>query len=191
MFKIPWILYIIASVILLFIFLITSLMFSKKGTFSTMYESLLTPDIWLGKNMTVEESNKFESKGEKIARKCLQDIYGLPFKNVRLNDIKNPNTNKNLEIDCYNPDLKIGLEYHGQNHYKFIPFFHKTREEFEDSQKRDFWKSQMCNKLGIVLIIVPYNCKHEKICSYISTELKKYGKMDHILGWNASKNKND
>lgn len=185
MFRIPWVVWVGTSILLLTFFAVTSLIFSKGGTFTTMND-LITPERWFGNSMTIDDNKKFESEGERISRKCLENIYGLPFKNVRLSEIKNPNTDKKLEIDCYNRELQIGLEYHGQCHYKFIPFFHKTVDAFQDSVMRDKWKQQVCEKLGIVLIIVPYTCRHEKICDYILKELKRYGKIDHILGWDDS-----
>ncbi len=39
--------------------------------------------------------------------------------------------NFNLEIDCYSPKLKLGVEYNGAQHYKFIPHFHKNKEALE------------------------------------------------------------
>ena len=45
-----------------------------------------------------------------------------------------------LEIDCYIPELKIGFEYNGEQHYMFPNCFHKTQEEFEAQQQRDILK---------------------------------------------------
>lgn len=175
--------------VLLCIFLIWSLLFSSGGTFTTMRD-LISPDVWLDGGMSVTSSAAFESKGEKISRRCLQNIYNLPFKNTRLDSIKNPDTGRSLEIDCYNPELKLGVEYHGINHYKFIPYFHQTREKFVKSQLRDAWKLQICNRLGITLIVVPYTCSHDKICKFIISELDRHGRTDHVTGWNDDVNVN-
>jgi hypothetical protein len=163
--------------------MIASFLFSKEpGTFTNMKNDLVPQDRWLN-NMTVEETRRFESTGEAISRDCLTKIYGKEFKNVRLKGMRNPNTGQKLEIDCYNDELKLGVEYHGINHYKYIPFFHKTREAYEKMRERDDYKLYMCKKLGINLIVVPYTTSHDKICSYLNRELTSIGMMDHINGW--------
>ena len=180
--KWTWILF--SSIIFLIVIGLGTMMFKKSdGTFTNMKNDLVPQDRWLN-NMSVDETKKYESRGEKISRDCLSNIYGMEFKNIRLNEIKNSNTGKKLEIDCYNDKLKIGLEYHGINHYRFIPFFHKTRQAFEESIVRDNYKLEMCKKLGITLIVVPYTTSHDKICSFVNRELDKFKKLDHIKGWN-------
>jgi len=182
-----WVIFVIISIIFILFISLYSILTKKKGTFSNIFSKLLPDKIWSNNLTSLEETKKFESKGEKICRDCIQNIFGVEFKNMRLSEIKNPNTNKNLEIDCFNKELKIGIEYHGQSHYKFIPFFHKTIEEFQKSQSRDYYKQEMCQKLGILLIIVPYNLEHDKICNYIHKQLEIYNKLDHINGWNLDR----
>ena len=50
------------------------------------------------------------------------------------------NNGLNLEIDCYNDELKLGCEYNGRQHYKFTPFFHKNYEAFNNQKYRDYIK---------------------------------------------------
>lgn len=181
MFTIPWKVILVVSIICILSYMLWSLLFNKIGSYSTIEGNLISEDKLAYSR--VKEDSKYESKGEAIVRTCLENLYSKQFPNVRLNEIINPNTNKKLEIDCYNAELRIGVEYHGINHYKFIPFFHKTLEAFKESQMRDEFKELMCSKLGITLIIVPYNTHHDKICEYIKTELKKRNLLQHIYGW--------
>lgn len=62
-----------------------------------------------------------------------------------------------FEIDCYNPELKIGFEYNGEQHYNFPNAFHKTKEEFEKQQQRDIEKNNIALEKGIKLITIRYD----------------------------------
>ena len=68
-----------------------------------------------------------ESLGEAISRNIMEDIYGEEFVQIRPNFLKYIN-GKNLEIDCWCPKLKIGIEYNGAQHYKFVPRFHRCKD---------------------------------------------------------------
>lgn len=171
----------IVSVLIIIGTLIYSVLFRSRGTYSTWEEDLVTPDRYLN-GQSISDSQKYESQGEQISRACLEQIYHVPFSNVRLADLKNPNTGRDLELDCYNPTLKIAVEYHGINHYRFVPFFHKTVAQYEAMRNRDVYKQQKCIELGITLIIVPYNTTHDNICAFIIRELKRAGKY-LIDGW--------
>ena len=82
--------------------------------------------------------------------------------------------NYNLEIDCYNEELKLGVEYDGAQHHKYIPYFHKNKEAFYNQKYRDTLKEYMCKENGVILIRVPYTIKVENIESYLRKELSKY-----------------
>lgn len=108
-----------------------------------------------------------KSKGEQIACQAASQIYGVPFTSIRPDFLKNPETNRPLEIDCYNHDLKIGIEYNGEQHYVFPNGFHRRYDEFEKQLRRDQFKVEMCDRLGIYLITVPYTVPHDRIKDYI------------------------
>lgn len=116
-----------------------------------------------------------ESKGEAECRRVLEKMFDRPFPKARPDILRNPVTGGmfNLELDCYNPELNIAVEYHGPQHYKFIPFFHKNREAFENQKYRDYMKKEMCQKNGILLIEVPYTVKVEKIEEFLKEKLQK------------------
>ena len=61
-----------------------------------------------------------------------------------------------LELDSYFPELKLAFEYNGEQHYEWIKFFHKTKEEFEAQKYRDKCTKKICKLLGITLIIIKY-----------------------------------
>lgn len=117
---------------------------------------------------------KTDSKGEVECRRVLEKIFGKPFNKVRPDFLRNTIvSDMNLEIDCYNPELKIGCEYQGAQHYKYIPFFHRNKEAFHNQKYRDYMKRDMCEKNGVFLIEVPYTVKVDDIEGYIRKELGK------------------
>jgi hypothetical protein len=81
----------------------------------------------------------------------------------------------NLEIDCYSPKLKLGVEYNGIQHYKFTPHFHKNHEAFRNQQYRDELKRRMCNENNVTLIEVPYTVKNKDIPAFLFEKLKPLG----------------
>ena len=108
------------------------------------------------------------SKGETICKAAAEKIYGVPFATVRPPWLRNPETGRCLEIDVYNESLKIGIEYHGAQHYKYTPRFHrKGYGDFISQVKRDNLKLDICDTNGVYIITVPYNCPEDKIESYI------------------------
>lgn len=123
-------------------------------------------------------SNSFgESKGELECRRVLQHIFKKPFNKARPDFLRNEVTgnNFNLELDCFNPEYKLAVEYNGIQHYKFTPYFHKSNEHFLNQKYRDFMKRTLCKQAGITLIEVPYTIKHDKIYNFLRLELIKNG----------------
>lgn len=118
-----------------------------------------------------------ESKGEIECKRILEKIFNKSFNKIRPNFLNNPVTGGefNLEIDCYNSDLRLGIEYSGRQHYEFIPFFHKNKEAFYNQKYRDELKRRMCKDNNINLIEVPYSVKIENIENYLVNELRKHG----------------
>jgi hypothetical protein len=110
------------------------------------------------------------SKGERLCKQAIEEITGKIFHCIRPDFLKNPETGRNLELDLYNDELKIGLEYQGVAHYLYPNPFHKTREEFINAIRRDQFKVNTCDANGVYLISVPYNVplNLEEIKRYIT-----------------------
>ena len=66
---------------------------------------------------------------------------------------------RGLELDIYIPELKLAFEYNGEQHYEWIEFFQKTKEDFKALQYRDRCKKKICKIKGITLIKIKYNEK--------------------------------
>ncbi len=62
-----------------------------------------------------------------------------------------------LELDIYIPELKLAFEYMGEQHYRWVDYFHKTKKEFEYLKYKDKCKKKICKQKGITLIRIKYN----------------------------------
>jgi len=116
------------------------------------------------------KERKFSSKGEKISCETAEKIFKVPFNKVRPYFLKNPETGKNLELDCYNPDIKVAIEYNGEQHYKWPNFTNQSQFEFENQVRRDEYKRQTCDENNVYLITIPYYVKN--IPEYIEEQSK-------------------
>lgn len=75
------------------------------------------------------------------------------------------------KYDFYLPEYNILIEFHGIQHYEWIPYFHKNQEDFEDQRRRDKCKLWLAKEKNIPLI--EFNYKQLK-------ELSRY-KFEKIL----------
>ena len=168
----------IVSILFLILYGIYRKFKNEKGTWSTSYFYDNLP-----KELKAEKNNynrhSFESKGESECRRVLEKIFNVPFPKTRPRFLNNPVTggNFNLELDCYNDDLKIAVEYNGAMHYKYIPYFHRNKEAFYNQKYRDELKRRMCRDNGIYLIEVPYTVKLENIEDFIKDKTRLYLQM--------------
>jgi hypothetical protein len=131
--------------------------------------------------VSVPDTNtRKDSVGEKECRRVLEEYFGKQFPKCRPEFLRNQVTsteisNYNLELDCYNDELKLGVEYNGRQHYSYVPHFHKNREAFYNQKYRDELKRIKCREHGVHLIEVPYTIPVDKIRDYILETLKSIG----------------
>jgi hypothetical protein len=62
-----------------------------------------------------------------------------------------------LYLDFYIPVLGTAVEVHGEQHFKFVPFFHGTAYGFLQHRQRDAQKIQWCELNNIQVISLNYN----------------------------------
>lgn len=75
-------------------------------------------------------------------------------------EVKLPGSTKKrsvLFLDFLIPNVKIAVEVHGQQHFKFIPFFHKTKAGFARSKGRDNDKAEWCRLNGFELVMLRFD----------------------------------
>lgn len=116
-------------------------------------------------------------KAEKETRKIAENITGKLFPKK-----KSIFENNRWEIDCYNKELKIGIEQQGIQHYEFKHHFHRNGIiDFEKQQKTDESKRQQCKNLGIYLIEVSYLLVGKEKEEYIKNMLEFAYKAQNII----------
>lgn len=144
------------------------------------YEFIGISHLIIKNEYIFDENRKFGSIGEKYSCKILEEYLGKKIKtNYRPNFLKNPETGRNLELDMYDDEMKIAIEYNGEQHYKYPNKFHKSEKEFVNQVYRDEYKKTICEKEGIFLINIPYyidEIKKEEI-----KNLKKLSKKEKNL----------
>jgi len=168
--------------ILIIVMCIYSYMTNKEGSWSNkqFFEYKIDIPRSVDKDTVAVVGSKpasVDSKGETECRRVLSKIFNKPFLKCRPDFLRNPVTGNsfNLEIDCFEESMKLGVEYQGRQHYEYIEFFHKNKEHFLNQKYRDNMKKTMCKENKITLIEVPYNIKVINIESYLRDELRKNG----------------
>lgn len=153
----------------LFILIFALFRMGKRGSWDSTYRYSPTPKPRRGPPK--------ESKGEAECRRVLQELFNRGFPKNRPDFLRNPVTggSYNLELDCYNLELNLAVEYSGAQHYKYVPYFHKNKEAFLNQKYRDDMKRRICREYGVNLIEVPYTVKLPEIREYLVKNLKGLG----------------
>ena len=65
-------------------------------------------------------------------------------------------------VDFYINTIKLVIEVHGQQHYRFNSLFHTSAQDFANQKKKDRRKKEWCEYNNITYIELPYNESKEK-----------------------------
>lgn len=108
-------------------------------------------DGWLNNkiNKFKDESCAVRSFGEKHLGKYLRVL----FPNVDFLTNYRPDWLRGLELDFYSEDLKLGIEFNGEQHYRPIEAF-GGEEKFKIQQFHDNLKFKYCREKNVTLIVV-------------------------------------
>lgn len=117
---------------------------------------------------------------EPMFRQILEDYVSrfgiLQFPNVRPEWLRNPETNRPLELDCFNEEIGLAFEIQGRQHYEPIERW-GGQKEFAKIIRRDNYKVTECRKQGVELFridIRPVRGKLPQIKrQYYENEIKK------------------
>jgi hypothetical protein len=161
------------SVMIVVFFLFVLYLF-RRGTKGTWSKSYYIPTNTVKKRVVPKES-----KGELECRRVLRKLFNRPFNKARPDILRNPVTGGdfNLELDCYDPELKIAVEYNGIQHYKPIDFF-GGEEALILRQKHDKIKKEYCNDNNIKFIEISCEINNKKlIFDYLNNMLKEFNNL--------------
>ena len=108
-----------------------------------------------GREKNLKNAKKYLIKWEKESRSKLQlnvKNFLEPYWNndIVFEEFRIAGTR--LTFDFYNANKKIAIEVQGQQHTKYIKFFHSNRLKYLQQLKRDHKKLEFCEKNNIKLI---------------------------------------
>ncbi len=113
-------------------------------------------------------------KSEERCRKIFEDIFQVNFDKSYPRWLKSERGGQ-MHLDGYNNNLKIAFEYQGEQHYRFVPYWHRNSETFEQRQADDRWKKKLCKERDVILIEIPYTVKYNQLEEYIINKCKEMG----------------
>jgi hypothetical protein len=93
-----------------------------------------------------------ESLSETRFREAAEAALGIRFESsVRPVWLLNV-TGACMELDMFNPELKLAIEYDGPQHYEFPNAYHGRLADFEAQRARDRLKERLCAEHGVRLV---------------------------------------
>lgn len=100
------------------------------------------------------------SKLHLAARDLLKELF--PTVQI-LEEVLVPITrNERAYFDFYINTLKLVVEVHGQQHYKFNSMFHSSAQDFANQRRKDMRKQDWCEYNNITYVELPYDEKVEE-----------------------------
>jgi hypothetical protein len=91
---------------------------------------------------------------EDKCRATLEFLFKKKFPTIRPDFLKFEK-DSNLELDCYNAELKLAVEFNGVQHYEQM-YYDEDEKRLVYQQEKDAFKAIKCEELGIKLISVHY-----------------------------------
>lgn len=107
----------------------------------------LTGNIAHGK---IANKSSFHMKARGIISKIFPTLQVLEEVPIPLRK------SETLYLDFYLPLKQMCVEVHGEQHYKFVGFYHTNKLSFLKAQKRDREKEEWCDTNGINYIVLPH-----------------------------------
>jgi very-short-patch-repair endonuclease len=98
-----------------------------------------------------KERHKKMSRGQSALTLIMKKL--LPGEKI----VNEYHVGEKLMLDVYCPSYKLAAEYHGRQHFFYTQRFFESKYDFEQAQKRDERKIELCKEQGIVLIVFRYN----------------------------------
>lgn len=152
---------------------LTDLLFDTSMTLAQIAKELSISPVELNKKINhlglnwLKEHHKKMSRGQAALTAIMKKL--LPGETI----INEHHVGDRLKLDVYCPKYKLAAEYHGRQHFYYTQRFFESKYEFEEAQKRDLKKAELCKEQGITLIVFRYNDQ--------LTEDSVYDRMLHAI----------
>jgi hypothetical protein len=182
--KYGWTIIFVVSILVLIIIISFKKMFNIKSSSDISGQSFWSQifSTRIGQTSSAPRRRPKISKGEDECKKFAEFFFKKPFIKIRPHFLKNPITGAQLELDLYNEELKLAIEYNGSQHYIYNEMMHQgSRDKFQNQQYRDYLKKTMCAENDIDLIIVPFTIRQQDISRFLFDEFKKRGFSPAVL----------
>jgi hypothetical protein len=116
----------------------------------------------------IKQQKKKTSRGQAALTSVMKKL--LPNEKI----INEYHLGDRLRLDVYCPSYKLAAEFHGRQHFYYTERFFDSKYDFEEAQKRDVIKMQMCKDQGIALVVFRYNdlLTEESVYSRILTAIR-------------------
>jgi len=145
--------------------------FEPASTFDQNVDEKVLPTVQQQGKVYTPTVPRERSRHEVRCNEILEEYYGRPFAPIWHPQIVNPKTGYLLELDCYNEDLKLAVEYNGIQHYHWPNYTGMSEVDFQLLVVRDAYKKRRCAELGIYLIVVPHWVEFNDLRKYIHERL--------------------
>lgn len=100
---------------------------------------------------------RYKSIPEELSCRALGNLLQAPIiNNAKLEELRNPDTGRKLELDCWCEQYRVSVEFDGLQHSQFVPGLQKTYDNYLKQVKNDRMKDALCMQHGIKLLRVPY-----------------------------------
>lgn len=111
--------------------------------------------VWQFRGNIVKDSIINKSSYHLKARSLLKNIY--PTMQILEEVPIVARKSEILYLDFYLPLIRMCIEIHGEQHYKFVAHYHSNKLAFLKGQKRDKDKKEWCEINGIKYIELPFD----------------------------------
>lgn len=110
------------------------------------------------------------SAGQKACADAYREIFGKEPYSYRPYFLTSPETGRPLELDIFDPELGIAIEYNGIQHY--VEGRYADKIKLQKQRRHDVFKRQMCKKMCIKFIVVSYKIDDDDIYKYLLEQLE-------------------
>ncbi len=101
--------------------------------------------------------NATKSSGEAIVEDFLKNLHIRYLSQRQTLKCVNPKTGSILPYDFEIPHGKIVIEVQGEQHYRYIPYFHGNAEQFEYGKWKDDYKKEYAENNGYRVLYITYD----------------------------------